>query len=102
MRCGSCGRENPAGFRFCGSCGALLPAAAPVHELRKVVTVVFCDLIGSTARGDAADPEAFAGDDAGYFEQMRVILERHGGTVEKFIGDAVMAVFGVPVAHEDD
>jgi class 3 adenylate cyclase/tetratricopeptide (TPR) repeat protein len=101
VRCGSCGQENPAGFRFCGSCGAPVTEAR-AREVRKVVTVVFCDLSGSTAMGERADPEALRGRLRGYYEQMRQILERHGGTVEKFIGDAVMAVFGVPVAHEDD
>ncbi len=66
------------------------------------MTVVFCDLTGSTALGDVIDPEALRATMRGYYEQMRAILEHHGGTVEKFIGDAVMAVFGVPVAHEDD
>ena len=66
------------------------------------MTVVFCDLCGSTALGDTADPEALRATMRDYYEQMRAILERHGGTVEKFVGDAVMAVFGVPVAHEDD
>jgi class 3 adenylate cyclase len=66
------------------------------------VTVVFCDVTGSTAMGESNDPEALRALLAGYFERMRGIVEAHGGTVEKFIGDAVMAVFGVPVAHEDD
>ncbi len=101
MRCASCGQESPAGFRFCGNCGAPLTEAPP-REVRKVVTVVFCDLTGSTALGDATDPEALRATMRRYYEQMRAILERHGGSVEKFIGDAVMAVFGVPVAHEDD
>ena len=69
---------------------------------RKVVTVLFCDVVGSTALGESADPEALQGLLARYFERMKAIVESHGGTVEKFIGDAVMAVFGVPVAHEDD
>jgi class 3 adenylate cyclase/tetratricopeptide (TPR) repeat protein len=69
---------------------------------RKVVTVLFCDVVGSTALGESVDPEALQGLLARYFERMRAIVESHGGTVEKFIGDAVMAVFGVPVAHEDD
>ncbi|HJQ73713.1 MAG TPA: adenylate/guanylate cyclase domain-containing protein [Gaiellaceae bacterium] len=69
---------------------------------RKVVTVLFCDVVGSTALGESVDPEALQGLLAGYFERMKAIVEAHGGTVEKFIGDAVMAVFGVPVAHEDD
>jgi class 3 adenylate cyclase/tetratricopeptide (TPR) repeat protein len=100
VRCPSCGQENPAGFRFCGSCGA--PLAEPARELRKLVTVVFCDLSDSTALGERTDPEALRARLRGFYEQMRTILEHHGGTVEKFIGDAVMAVFGVPVAHEDD
>jgi class 3 adenylate cyclase/tetratricopeptide (TPR) repeat protein len=69
---------------------------------RKVVTVLFCDVVGSTALGESVDPEALQGLLARYFERMSGIVESHGGTVEKFIGDAVMAVFGVPVAHEDD
>jgi class 3 adenylate cyclase/tetratricopeptide (TPR) repeat protein len=70
--------------------------------VRKVVTIVFCDLTGSTALGDRTDPEALRATMRGYYDEMRTILERHGGTVEKFVGDAVMAVFGVPIAHEDD
>jgi class 3 adenylate cyclase len=69
---------------------------------RKVVTVLFCDVVGSTALGESVDPEALQGVLAGYFERMKSIVESHGGSVEKFIGDAVMAVFGVPIAHEDD
>jgi class 3 adenylate cyclase len=69
---------------------------------RKVVTVLFCDVVGSTALGESVDPEALQGLLARYFERMKAIVESHGGSVEKFIGDAVMAVFGVPVAHEDD
>ena len=100
VRCPSCDQENPAGFRFCGSCGT--PLAEPARELRKLVTVAFCDLSDSTGLGERTDPEALRVRLRGYYEQMREILERHGGRVEKFIGDAVMAVFGVPVAHEDD
>ena len=69
---------------------------------RKVVTVLFCDVVGSTALGDSTDPEALRGLLARYFDRMSAIVESHGGTVEKFIGDAVMAVFGIPAAHEDD
>ena len=69
---------------------------------RKVVTVLFCDVVGSTALGESVDPEALRALLARYFERMKAIVEAHGGTVEKFIGDAVMAVFGVPVVHEDD
>ena len=99
--CTSCGRENPAGSRFCNSCGAAL-AEAPQREQRKTVTVLFCDLVGSTALGEQTDPEALRILLARYFERMKAIVESHGGTVEKFIGDAVVAVFGVPAAHEDD
>src|SRR6266581_5282900 len=99
--CPSCGRENPDGFRFCGACGARLTPDAGAG-VRKTVTVLFCDVAGSTALGDAVDPEALRALLARYFERMRAIVERHGGTVEKFIGDAVMAVFGVPTVHEDD
>ncbi len=73
-----------------------------VSAHRKVVTVLFCDVVGSTALGESVDPEALQGVLARYFERMSAIVEAHGGSVEKFIGDAVMAVFGVPVAHEDD
>src|SRR5690348_8780534 len=69
---------------------------------RKTVTVVFCDVTGSTALGERTDPETLRALLARYFERMEAIVESHGGTVEKFIGDAVMAVFGVPTAHEDD
>src|ERR1700745_2843118 len=69
---------------------------------RKTVTVLFCDVTGSTALGESTDPEALRALLARYFERMKGIVESHGGSVEKFIGDAVMAVFGVPVAHEDD
>jgi class 3 adenylate cyclase/tetratricopeptide (TPR) repeat protein len=100
--CPSCGAENPEGFSFCGSCGAALIEASPAREVRKTVTVLFCDVVGSTALGERVDPEPLRRLMGGYYEQMRAIVERHGGTVEKFIGDAVMAVFGVPQAHEDD
>ena len=84
------------------SCGAELMRAERAREQRKVVTVLFCDLVGSTALGESTDPEALRTRMRRYFEDLRVILERHGGTVEKFVGDAVMAVFGIPVSHEDD
>jgi len=69
---------------------------------RKIVTVLFCDVTGSTSLGESLDPEALRAVLGRYFDRMKAIVERHGGTVEKFVGDAVMAVFGVPVAHEDD
>src|SRR5436309_4227436 len=100
-KCGSCGAENREGARFCDSCGAAL-AVVPEREQRKTVTVLFCDVTGSTALGESVDAEALRGLLARYFERMKAIVERHGGSVEKFVGDAVMAVFGVPVAHEDD
>src|ERR1700756_442201 len=99
--CASCGSENPAGFRFCGSCGAPLKAE-PKREERKVVTVLFADLVGFTARAERMDPEDVRAVLAPYWERLRGELEQRGGTVEKFIGDAVMALFGAPVAHEDD
>ena len=88
--------------RFCSACGTALAAVEPAREQRKVVTVLFCDLVGSTALGESTDPEALRARMRRYFEDLRVILERHGGSVEKFVGDAVMAVFGIPVSHEDD
>ncbi len=101
--CPSCGHENSDGAKFCQECGfsfAALPSQA--KEQRKTVTVLFCDLAGSTAFGETLDPERLRALLARYFEQMKAIVERHGGSVEKFIGDAVMAVFGVPHVHEDD
>src|SRR3954453_8138324 len=100
--CPSCGRDNADDARFCSACGAELAAAERQRESRKVVTVLFCDLVGSTALGESTDPEALRARMRRYFEDLRIILERHGGTVEKFVGDAVMAVFGIPVSHEDD
>jgi class 3 adenylate cyclase len=85
---------------MCGT--ALVPGAAPAREERKVVTILFTDLVGSTARAEGLDPEDVRATLSAYYAQLRAELERHGGTVEKFIGDAVMAVFGAPVAHEDD
>ena len=96
--CPACGKENPEGFQFCGFCTApLAPQRAAERELRKTVTVVFCDVTGSTRWASRLDPEALRALLARYFERMKAIVESHGGTVEKFIGDAVMAVFGVPV-----
>src|SRR6476620_12671746 len=100
--CASCSVENPPDARFCMSCGAELRRGERPREQRKVVTVLFCDLVGSTALGESTDPEALRARMRRYFADLRAILERHGGAVEKFVGDAVMAVFGIPVAHEDD
>ena len=99
--CPSCGRANPDGARYCNSCGADLHAA-PSRDVRKVVTVLFADVVGSTTLGEATDPEALRARMRSYFEDLRASVERHGGVVEKFIGDAVMAVFGIPASHEDD
>ena len=102
-RCAVCGQDNPGGFRFCGACGASLagPARAPAEE-RRLVTVLFCDLVGFTARSDQADPEDVGALLRPYHARFRAEIERLGGTLDKFIGDGVMAVFGAPVAHEDD
>ena len=79
-----------------------MAAPGAAREQRKVVTILFCDLVGSTALGESTDPEALRARMRRYFEDLRAIVERHGGVVEKFVGDAVMAVFGIPTAHEDD
>jgi class 3 adenylate cyclase len=100
MVCASCGHENSDAARFCEACAAALGGGS--GERRKVVSVLFCDVVGSTALGESTDPEALRALLARYFDRMREVVERHGGSVEKFIGDAVMAVFGVPVVHEDD
>ncbi len=102
LSCGACGRECPPDFAFCPACGAPLSPEGATHEVRKVVTIVFCDVTGSTALGERLDPEPLRNVMTRYFDVMRGVIERHGGTVEKFIGDAVMAVFGVPAVHEDD
>ncbi len=102
LACPQCGGENRAGARFCDSCAAPLTARQPTREQRKTVTVLFCDIASSTELGERLDPEALRALLARYFEQMKAIVERHGGVVEKFIGDAVMAVFGIPTLHEDD
>ena len=102
ISCSTCGAENPEGQRYCGSCAAPLQKAVRQREQRKTVTAVFCDVVGSTALGESRDPEAVRVLLAGYFERMRSIVEAHGGTVQKFIGDAVVAIFGVPTVHEDD
>ncbi len=100
--CLACGADNPAGSRFCNACGTPMASDLPAGEVRKTVTVVFCDVIGSTALGERLDPEALRRVMSRYFDAMTEAIERHGGTVEKFIGDAVMAVFGIPATHEDD
>jgi class 3 adenylate cyclase/tetratricopeptide (TPR) repeat protein len=100
-QCPTCGEANPDRAKFCSECATLLGVRGERAE-RKVVTALFCDLVGSTALGEAHDPEALEPLLARYFDDARAAVERHGGRVEKFIGDAVAAVFGVPTAHEDD
>src|SRR5687768_12006153 len=101
--CASCGQENPAGAQFCNACAAALATDAPKNrEERKVVTVLFADVVGFTARAERMDPEEVRRFIQPLHARLRSELERHGGTVEKFIGDAVMALFGAPSAHEDD
>jgi class 3 adenylate cyclase/tetratricopeptide (TPR) repeat protein len=100
--CASCAQENPEGAKFCNACAASLVETPASREQRKVVTCLFCDVAGSTALGEQLDPEALRALLARYFERMKGIVEHHGGAVEKFIGDAVMAVFGLPAVHEDD
>jgi class 3 adenylate cyclase len=100
--CPACGESNPERARFCLGCAEPLRAAAVVHELRRDVSIIFIDLVGSTALGDTLDVEALRYVTGRYFETMRAVVERHGGSVEKFIGDAVVAVFGAPRVREDD
>jgi class 3 adenylate cyclase/tetratricopeptide (TPR) repeat protein len=120
--CPSCGAANPTGANFCGTCGtrlgtevrpapagAVSPAAGPVHggegpgpTERRIVTVLFADLVGFTSLSATRDPETIRELQDRYFEQTREIVGRYGGVVEKFIGDAVMALWGAPVAQEDD
>jgi class 3 adenylate cyclase/tetratricopeptide (TPR) repeat protein len=100
--CPNCGSENADNARFCSSCGASLTSVEAAREERKVVTVLFADLVGFTSRAEQLDPEDVRALVSPYYAHLKEELERHGGTVEKFIGDAVMALFGAPVAHEDD
>ena len=122
--CPNCGADNPPGMRFCGQCGTSLEAAAgvavaaapgsgsgvvdagptgasPATE-RRTVSILFADLVGFTARSDGSDPEQVREFQTAYFDLAREVIERYGGVVEKFIGDAVMALWGAPVAQEDD
>jgi class 3 adenylate cyclase len=102
VTCPNCGEQNPSRFRLCGFCGHALAPALPPQEERKVVTVFFSDLKGSTNLGEALDPESLREVMTRYFDVMTGVLRRHGATIEKFIGDAIMAVFGLPKLHEDD
>jgi class 3 adenylate cyclase len=110
IECLRCGTRSPEGFRFCPACGGSLadavaaPApttAAPVEQ-RRIVTALFCDLVGFTASSEHADPEDVDRMLTAYGAMARTEIERHGGTIEKFIGDAVVGIFGVPASHEDD
>ena len=101
--CPSCGHENPETNKFCGQCAAPLGThTRPLADERKVITALFCDLIGFTAISESADPEDVDRMLSAYAAMARAQIEAHGGVVEKFIGDAVVGVFGVPAAHEDD
>ena len=100
--CASCGQDNPDIAKFCLSCGAPLAPPPPTSEERKLITVLFTDIVGSTAKAEQMDPEDVRARLAPYYARLRGELERYGGTVEKFIGDAVVALFGAPVTHEDD
>lgn len=103
MPCSGCASALPVDARFCPSCGRpCAPPPAGSVEQRKLVTALFCDLVGSTELSGVLEPETLRAVVLRYFDTMRGRIEAHGGTVEKFIGDAVMAVFGVPVVHEDD
>jgi class 3 adenylate cyclase/tetratricopeptide (TPR) repeat protein len=102
--CPDCGYENPADAKFCSECGTRLAVSSPASavEERKVVSVLFCDLVGFTAASEDADPEDVRARLRPYHRRLRTEIEGYGGTVEKFVGDAVMAVFGAPLTHEDD
>src|ERR687884_1701295 len=103
--CAQCGQDNPDIARFCLACGSSLERTT-THEVpaeeRKVITAIFVDLVGSTARSEQLDPEDVKALVAPYHARVRGELERHGGTFEKFSGDAILALFGAPLAHEDD
>src|SRR4029450_4460125 len=103
VSCPNCGRENPEGFQFCGYCRAeLVPSPSASRDVRTHVTVVFTDVTGSPSLGERLDPESMRRVMGRYFEAMRAALERHGGTVGKFIGEAGMAGVGTPAVHEHD
>ncbi|MEU2247146.1 AAA family ATPase [Streptomyces sp. NPDC019224] len=101
-RCGGCRAAVPAGARFCPECGTPLVAGTPSSDSRRIVTAVFIDLVGSTVLAETLDPEALRRTMDRYYTACTTAVAEHGGVVEKFIGDAVMAVFGAFVTHEDD
>jgi class 3 adenylate cyclase len=100
--CSHCGEKNSDRARFCQACGARLAEGEVLTDVRRMVTIVFSDIVDSTGLSARLEPESFRQIMTRYFSEVRACLEKHGGTVEKFIGDAVMAVFGVPDLHEDD
>src|ERR671917_142476 len=102
VRCSSCGEENPSRARFCLACGKPIEAAGPVREVRKTLTVLFADMVGFTALGERLDQESLRRVMDRFYAEMRGAIEGRGGTVAKFIGDAVMAVWGTPTVSEDD
>ena len=102
LTCPNCGAENREAARFCEACGRPAALAEAAEPFRKTVTVLFSDVVGSTSLGEQLDPEALSQVMTEYFDAMRPIVERHGGTLAKFVGDAVLAVFGIPTLHEDD
>src|SRR5256885_12149645 len=100
--CPSCGSESPEAAKFCAECGErLAPVEAP-ERFRRTVTILFADVVGSTALGERVDAETLARVMTDYFAAVKPVVEGHGGVLAKFIGDAVMAVFGLTEAHEDD
>src|ERR1700712_3229863 len=102
MVCHACDAENPEGASFCLRCGAALAGASLPRDERRIVTVIFVDLVGFTARAESLDPEEVRAVLTPYHDRVRREIESFGGVVEKFIGDAVMGIFGAPLAHGDD
>ncbi|HLA65591.1 MAG TPA: adenylate/guanylate cyclase domain-containing protein, partial [Candidatus Saccharimonadales bacterium] len=102
LTCPICAAQIPDRYRTCGRCGSQLVADRPPEEIRRVATVVTSDWKGSTALGERLDPESLREVQTRYFDAMRIVFESHGGTIEKIIGDAIVAVFGIPTRREDD
>ena len=100
--CPSCGTENPAEARFCFSCATPLEGSSSQRRERKIATALFADIVGSTALAEREDPEVVQSLVGRAFDQLSAVVERHGGLIEKFVGEAVLALFGVPIVHEDD
>src|ERR671934_2738424 len=100
--CPSCGVDNPERAKFCLECGTPLHESRRPERFRRTVTILFSDVVGSTSLGERLDPESLSSVMGEYFARVKPVAERHGGTVAKFIGDAVMAVFGLTELHEDD